>query len=59
MIKALTIPPGRLKGSPRCLNCGTELKGPFCYYCGQPDKNFMRFFPVLLRELMEIGRAHV
>lgn len=53
MIKALTIPPGRLKGSPRCLNCETELKGPFCYYCGQPDKNFIRFFPVLLRELME------
>ena len=50
--KSLTIPPKRLKGSPRCLNCGTELQGPFCYYCGQPDKNFLRFFPVLLRELM-------
>ena len=36
-----------------CLNCGTELKGPFCYYCGQPDKNLMRFFPALLRELLE------
>ena len=52
-VKSLTIPPKRLKGSPRCLNCGTELQGPFCYYCGQPDKNFMRFFPVLMRELME------
>jgi hypothetical protein len=50
--KALTIPAKRLKGSSCCLNCGTELKGPFCYYCGQPDKNFMRFFPVLVRELM-------
>ena len=51
--KALTIPPKRLKGSAQCLNCRTELKGPFCYYCGQPDKNFMRFFPVLIREFME------
>jgi len=51
--KSLTIPPGRLAGSVQCLNCGTALKGPFCYYCGQPDKNFMRFFPVLLREFLE------
>ena len=29
------------------------MKGPFCYFCGQPDRNFMRFFPVLLRDLME------
>jgi len=50
---ALTIPENRLAGSIKCMNCGTELKGPFCYYCGQPDKNFMRFFPVLLRELLE------
>jgi hypothetical protein len=50
--KALTIPAKRLAGSPACLNCGTELAGPFCHYCGQPDKNFMRFFPVLLRELL-------
>lgn len=50
---SLTLPPDRLAGSACCLNCGTPLKGPFCYYCGQPDKNFLRFFPVLLRELME------
>jgi len=43
----------KLAGSAQCLNCGTELKGPFCYFCGQPDRNFMRFFPVLLRDLME------
>jgi hypothetical protein len=53
MSKALTIPANRLAGSDCCLNCGAELCGPFCYYCGQPDKNFMRFFPILLRELME------
>lgn len=50
---ALTIPPNRLAGSDACLNCGTVLQGPFCHYCGQPDKNFLRFFPVLMRELLE------
>jgi hypothetical protein len=51
--KALTIAESRLAGSDACMNCGTPLMGPFCYFCGQPDKNFMRFFPVLLRELLE------
>lgn len=50
---SLTLKAGRLAGSAQCLNCGTTLLGPFCHYCGQPDKNFLRFFPVLLRELME------
>jgi hypothetical protein len=50
---SLTIPESRLSGSPACLNCGTDLKGPFCYYCGQPDKNLMRFFPVLIRDMLE------
>lgn len=47
-----TLPAKRLAGSPACLNCGTGLQGPFCHYCGQPDRNFMRFFPALLRELL-------
>jgi hypothetical protein len=51
--KSLTISAKRLAGSAACLNCGTQLQGPFCYYCGQPDKNMMRFFPALLRELLE------
>ncbi|MEE4216749.1 MAG: DUF3667 domain-containing protein [Xanthomonadales bacterium] len=51
--KKLTISPDRLAGSPECMNCGTELMGPFCYYCGQPDKNLVRFFPALVRELLE------
>jgi len=50
---SLTMAARKLAGSARCLNCDTELKGPFCYYCGQPDRNFMRFFPALLRDLME------
>src|SRR5210317_1201555 len=51
--KALTISSNRLAGSANCMNCGTDLQGPFCHFCGQPDKNFLRFFPVLLRELLE------
>lgn len=51
--KSLTLAAKKLAGSALCLNCGTELQGPFCHYCGQPDRNFLRFFPVLLRDLME------
>ncbi len=50
---SFTLHAKKLAGSVHCLNCGTELKGPFCYFCGQPDRNFMRFFPVLLRDMME------
>jgi hypothetical protein len=50
---SLTLKARRLAGNAQCLNCGTLLQGPFCHYCGQPDKNFLRFFPVLLRELLE------
>ena len=49
----LTLAKKKLAGSDNCLNCGTDLKGPFCFYCGQPDRNFMRFFPALIRDLME------
>jgi len=51
--QSLSLSEKKLAGSGKCLNCGTTLKGPFCYFCGQPDRNFMRFFPVLLRDLME------
>lgn len=51
--KSLTLAAKKLAGSANCLNCDTELKGPFCYYCGQPDRNFMRFFPALFRDMME------
>jgi hypothetical protein len=51
--QSLTLGRKKLAGSAQCLNCGTDLKGPFCYFCGQPDRNFMRFFPALLRDLME------
>ena len=51
--RKLTIDATRLAGSAFCLNCGTALQGPFCHYCGQPDKNLLRFFPALLREMLE------
>ncbi|MCF6263886.1 MAG: DUF3667 domain-containing protein [Xanthomonadales bacterium] len=50
--KKLTVAENRLNQSGECQNCGTELQGPYCHYCGQPDKNFFRFFPALLREMM-------
>ena len=50
---SLTLAAKKLVGSAHCLNCGTDLKGPFCSFCGQPDRNFMRFFPALLRDLLE------
>lgn len=49
---SLTLRPSARAGSPACLNCGTILEGPFCHYCGQPDRNFLRFFPALLREFL-------
>ena len=51
--KGLTLKPQRVAGSDYCRNCSTELKGPFCYYCGQPDKRFLRFFPVMIREMFQ------
>lgn len=51
--RKLTLAQKKLAGSERCLNCNTALQGPFCYYCGQPDRNFLRFFPALLRDMME------
>jgi len=49
---ALALPARRRAESAVCLNCGTELQGPFCHYCGQPDRNFLRFFPALVREAL-------
>jgi hypothetical protein len=51
--QSLTLKPSRLLGSRQCLNCSTALKGPYCYYCGQPDRNLLRFFPALMREFLE------
>ncbi len=50
--RKLSLPPSRLSGSERCRNCDTELHGPYCHYCGQPDRNLHRFFPTMLREAL-------
>ena len=35
-----------------CLNCGTELKGDFCYKCGQKNKSFQISFKQLISEFL-------
>ena len=48
-----SIPKDRLAGSESCLNCGTELEGAYCHFCGQPDRRLKRFFPALLKDLAD------
>ena len=50
---SLTIKPRRLAGSESCHNCGKDLEGAYCYFCGQPDRHLVRVFPTMMRELLE------
>jgi hypothetical protein len=34
-----------------CENCGKPLKGPYCYYCGQPTRHFIKAVPAVVREV--------
>jgi hypothetical protein len=36
-----------------CPNCGNPLRGTFCFYCGQNQKNLNRFFMSLVNEAFE------
>lgn len=36
-----------------CDNCGNALIGPYCWHCGQPTRNLVRFFPALIAETLE------
>lgn len=36
-----------------CSNCDSPLQGAFCHQCGQPTRHFIRFFPVVVREIAE------
>lgn len=36
----------------QCNNCHVPLQGPFCHRCGQPSRHFIRFFPVVVNEIM-------
>lgn len=49
---SLSLPRERLAGRDACPNCGTALHGAYCHHCGQPDRRWKRFFPLLLRDLL-------
>ncbi|HJN52783.1 MAG: DUF3667 domain-containing protein [Pseudomonadales bacterium] len=36
-----------------CPNCGEPLQGPYCFHCGQQQRNIRRFFLSLLGEAFE------
>ena len=36
-----------------CANCGTEMLGAYCSRCGQATRHFIRFFPAVVREIIE------
>ncbi len=46
---SVTQPPDKKGRS--CENCGAELKGPYCYRCGQPTRSFISALPGLIREI--------
>ena len=37
----------------RCLNCGTELLGDYCYQCGQKNKDFQLSFFKLIKSFFD------
>jgi hypothetical protein len=39
--------------TPRCLNCGTPLQGPFCHACGQPTKGMVRHLASVLGDILD------
>ncbi|MFT4926971.1 MAG: hypothetical protein ACI8WB_003071 [Phenylobacterium sp.] len=36
-----------------CANCSTELDGPFCAKCGQPEKSMIRFFGSVVMHFLD------
>lgn len=36
-----------------CANCGNEMHGPYCARCGQATRHFIKFFPSVMREIVE------
>ncbi|HKY96926.1 MAG TPA: DUF3667 domain-containing protein [Gemmatimonadaceae bacterium] len=40
------------EGSPRCLNCGAELSGPYCSQCGQEDNELRVSLKRLFRDFL-------
>ncbi len=50
---AITTAEAKQVTKDQCRNCQTELTGPFCHQCGQPDKSIIRFFGSLIKELLD------
>lgn len=48
-----TDSPSRAEDLESCKNCQTDLTGPFCHQCGQPNKSIIRFFGSMIKELLE------
>jgi hypothetical protein len=36
-----------------CSNCGAELTGQFCHFCGQSSKSMIKFFGEVIKELLD------
>ena len=36
-----------------CLNCGAELRGPYCHACGQPVKGMVRHLRSILQDFLD------
>ncbi len=36
-----------------CDNCGQQMHGPYCARCGQATRHFIKFFPSVVREILE------
>lgn len=37
----------------RCANCGAKLNGAFCHDCGQSSRSMIKFFGVVVKELLD------
>ena len=37
----------------RCQNCGTPLRGPYCFRCGQPVTGMVRQFSTLVGDFLD------
>lgn len=36
-----------------CSNCGTQMYGTYCAKCGQATRHFIKFFPSVIKEMLE------
>ncbi len=37
----------------QCANCGKHMHGAYCAHCGQATRHFIKFFPSVVREIIE------